>query len=72
MSTEPIRSHKDGKSSQKAFSAAMKIFQLSKSFPKEEKYALTDQIRRSSRSVGANLTEAWRKRRYQAAFDKHG
>ncbi len=46
----------------------MKIFQLSKSFPKEEKYALTDQIRRSSRSVGANLAEAWRKRRYQAAF----
>lgn len=46
----------------------MKIFQLSKSFPKEEKYALTDQIRRYSRSVCANLAEAWRKRRYQAAF----
>ena len=68
MSTEPIRSHKDGKSYQKAFSAARKIFQLSKNFPKEEKYALTDQIRRSSRSVCANLAEAWRKRRYQAAF----
>ncbi|MFM7909140.1 MAG: four helix bundle protein [Microcystis sp.] len=50
----------------------MKIFQLSKSFPKEEKYALTDQIRRYSRSVCANLAKAWRKPRYQAAFNKHG
>jgi four helix bundle protein len=72
MSTEPIRSHKDGKSYQKAFCAAMKIFQLSKSFPKEEKYALTDQIRRYSRSICANLAETWLKPRYQAAFDKHG
>ncbi len=46
----------------------MKIFELSKSFPKEETYSLVDQIRRSSRSVCANLAEAWRKRRYQAAF----
>lgn len=51
-----------------AFDAAMEIFQASKSFPREEQYALTDQIRRSSRSVCANLGEAWRKRRYQAAF----
>ena len=72
MSTEPIRSHKDWKSYQKAFRAAMKIFQLSKSFPKEEKYALNDQIRRYSHSVCANLAETWRKPRYQAAFDKHG
>jgi four helix bundle protein len=42
----------------------MDIFQLSKSFPKEEKYSLTDQIRRSSRSVSANIAEAYRKRRY--------
>src|SRR6185312_15812184 len=46
----------------------MQIFNLSKVFPKEETYSLTDQIRRSSRSVCANLAEAWRKRRYEAAF----
>lgn len=46
----------------------MDIFELSKTFPKEETYSLTDQIRRSSRSVNANLAEAWRKRRYEAAF----
>ena len=51
-----------------AFDAAMKIFELSKKFPVEERYSLTDQIRRSSRSVSANLAEAWRKRRYEAAF----
>ncbi len=46
----------------------MRVFEQSKRFPKEETYSLTDQIRRSSRSVCANLAEAWRKRRYQAAF----
>ena len=46
----------------------MRIFELSRSFPKEETYSLTDQIRRSSRSVCANIAEAWRKRRYEAAF----
>ncbi len=46
----------------------MKIFELTKSFPVEERYSLTDQIRRSSRSVCANLTEAWRKRKYPKAF----
>jgi four helix bundle protein len=49
----------------KAFEAAMAIFDLSKGFPREETYSLTDQIRRSSRSVCANLAEAWRKRRYE-------
>src|SRR5882762_3583949 len=52
----------------KAFDTAMRIFRLSKAFPKEEIYSLTDQIRRSSRSVCANLAEAWRKRRYEGAF----
>ena len=47
---------------------AMELFELTKSFPPEEKYSLTDQIRRSSRSVCANIAEAWRKRRYKAAF----
>lgn len=52
----------------KGFDSSMRIFELSKSFPKEETYSLTDQVRRSSRSVCANLAEAWRKRRYEAAF----
>jgi len=46
----------------------MEVFVASKRFPKEETYSLTDQIRRSSRSVCGNLAEAWRKRRYEAAF----
>ncbi len=52
----------------KAFTQAMEIFQISKSFPKEEKYSLTDQVRRSSRSVCANLAEAYRKKQYPAHF----
>ena len=46
----------------------MEIFQLTKLFPRDEKYSMVDQMRRSSRSVCANIAEAWRKRRYQAAF----
>lgn len=46
----------------------MRIFELSKSFPNEEKYSLTDQIRRSSRSVCSNIAEGWRKRRYELVF----
>lgn len=65
---ERIRSHRDLHVYQNARSAAMEIFELSKSFPVEEKYSLTDQVRRSSRSVCANISEAWRKRRYKAAF----
>lgn len=52
----------------KAFLLAMEIFEISKSFPKEEIYSLTDQVRRSSRSVCANLAEAYRKKRYPAHF----
>lgn len=51
-----------------AFDAAMEIFLISKGFPAEEKYSLTDQVRRSSRSVCANLAEGWRKRTYKAVF----
>ena len=51
-----------------AYKLAMEIFHLSKAFPREEIYSLTDQIRRSSRSVVANLAEGYRKRRYQNAF----
>ncbi len=65
---QAIKDHKELGVYQKAFDAAMEIFHLSKKFPVEERYSLTDQIRRSSRSVCANLAEAWRKRRYEAAF----
>jgi four helix bundle protein len=51
-----------------AFDTAIEIFEISKTFPVEEKYSLTDQIRRSSRSVCTNLSEGWRKRRYKAVF----
>jgi four helix bundle protein len=63
-----IRKHTDLDVYKKAQDVAMEIFWASKEFPKEEMYSLTDQIRRSSRSVCANLAEAWRKRRYEAAF----
>ena len=63
-----VQGHRDLEVYCRAFEAAMQIFELSKSFPKEEIYSLTDQIRRCSRSVCANLAEAWRKRRYPAAF----
>jgi four helix bundle protein len=66
--TGRIQSHFDLEVYRKAFAAAMELFELSKKFPKEETYSLTDQSRRSSRSVCANLAEAWRKRRYEAAF----
>ena len=63
-----IQNHTELQVYQAAFEAAMAIFELSKRFPVVERYALTDQVRRSSRSVCANLAEAWRKRRYPAAF----
>jgi four helix bundle protein len=63
-----IRSHRELEVYQLAFEVAMRIFELTKGFPGEEKYSLTDQIRRASRSVCANIAEAWRRRRYKAAF----
>jgi four helix bundle protein len=66
--SERIQCHRDLHVYQHAFNASMDIYELSKSFPSEEKFSLTDQIRRASRSVCANLSEAWRKRRYKAAF----
>jgi len=62
------KNFKETKVYQKAFELSMEIFKVSKSFPKEEKYSLTDQIRRSSRSVCANMAEAYRKRQYPAHF----
>jgi four helix bundle protein len=63
-----ISSFRDLNVYQLAFELQQKIFQLTKGFPKEERYSLTDQIRRSSRSIGANIAEAWQKRRYEAHF----
>jgi four helix bundle protein len=63
-----IKTHEDLKVYKMAFEAAMEIFEISKTFPKEEKYSLTDQIRRSTRSVAANIAEAFRRRRYQKSF----
>jgi four helix bundle protein len=57
-----IRSHEELNVYQLSFEAAMKIFEVSKAFPKNETYSLTDQIRRASRSVCANITEAWQQR----------
>src|SRR5437762_3221672 len=63
-----IRSHRDVEVFDQAVKVAMQIFDLTKSFPKEEIYSLTSQIRRSSRSVAICFIEAWRKRRYEGAF----
>ena len=68
MTSKPIQSHRELEVYQMAFEAAMQIFRLTKSFPVEERYSLTDQVRCSSRSICANLAEAWRKRRYEGAF----
>ena len=63
-----IRSFKELRVWQKAMDLAMRVFELTKRFPAEERFSLTDQFRRSSRSVAANIAEAWRKRRYPNAF----
>jgi four helix bundle protein len=63
-----IRHFRELRVYQNAMDAAMRIFELTKAFPLEEMYSMTDQMMRSSRSVCANLAEAWRKRRYEAAF----
>ncbi|MEO8041922.1 MAG: four helix bundle protein [Acidobacteriota bacterium] len=63
-----ILRHQDLDVYKKAFDLAMQIFELTKNFPRGERFSLTDQIRRSSRSVCSNIAEGWRKRRYEAAF----
>src|SRR5216117_979573 len=63
-----VADYKDLRVYKLAFESAMEIFELSRRWPSEEKFSLTDQIRRSSRSVCTNIAEAWRKRRYKAAF----
>ena len=65
---EKIRTHRDLRVFKLSFEAGMEIFRISKKFPKEEKYSLTDQIRRSSRSVSGNIAESFRKRKYPKSF----
>jgi four helix bundle protein len=65
---QELKGHRDLKVYQLAYKLAMDIFNASKSFPKEEKYSLTDQIRRSSRSIVANIAEGFRKRQYPKMF----
>jgi four helix bundle protein len=74
---ETIRSHFQWEPHKQAFESAMVIFEATRDFPKEERYSLTDQIRRSARSVAGNLAEAWGKRLYEGSFvskltDAHG
>ena|ERR1035437_7324354 len=64
----PVKDYRDLRVFQQARMLALQIHEVTKTFPKEEKYSLVDQARRSSRSVCANIAEAWRKRRYRAAF----
>lgn len=66
--TKRIKSVRDLEVYKLAFDAAMEIFEISKNFPKEETYSLTNQMRKSSRSVCVNLSEGWRRRRYKAVF----
>ena len=66
--SELIRSFRDLRVYQEMFALQQEIFKLTKRWPKEEQYALTDQVRRSSRSMGSNIAESWAKRRYPAHF----
>lgn len=68
MSKEFIASHQELRIYQVAFESAMQVFELSQSFPESERQLLTEQVLKSSRSVCANLAEAWQKRRYKGAF----
>ena len=65
---ERIENFRDLKVYQAAFELQQEIFELTKGFPREELYSLVDQVRRSSRSIGGNIAEAWQKRRYEAHF----
>ncbi len=66
-----IRSYKDLKVYELSYAIAMQVFKTTKQFPKEELYSLTDQVRRASRSVTANIVEGWSKRHYQSVFKRH-
>jgi len=63
-----VKTHRELRVYKVSFEASMEIFEITRGFPKEETYSLTDQIRRSSRSVSSNISEAWRKRKYPKSF----
>jgi len=63
-----VKSYRDLEVWQRSFESGMEVFRLTKTFPRDEVFSLTDQIRRSSRSVSANIAEAWERRRYEASF----
>lgn len=65
---DKIRTHKGLKVYQLSFEAGMEVYEISKRFPPEEKFSLTDQVKRFSRSVSGNIAEGWRKRRYSKSF----
>ncbi len=67
----PIRSLEDLRVYQLSYALAMEVFEVTKHFPREELYSITDQIRRSSRSVTANIVEGWAKRRYENVFERY-
>jgi len=71
MKTDVIKSCKDLKVYQMAYKLSMDVFDITKKFPKEETYSLTDQIRRSSRSVAMNIREGFAKRKYEQVFIRH-
>lgn len=71
MESKRIRSHRELDVYRMSFRAAMKIFEIYKGFPREERYSLTDQIRRSSGSVSSNISEAFRKRKYHRQIGKY-
>jgi len=66
--SERIESYRDLKVYKLAFELQQEVFELSRTFPNEERYSLTDQMRRASRSIGSNIAESWHKRRYVAHF----
>ena len=68
--SETLQSFRDLRVYKASFELQQKVFEITKRFPKEEMYSLTDQFRRASRSIGANITEAWHKRRYIAHFSR--
>ena len=68
MANKLVRSHHELDVYRIAFDTAMQIFEISRTFPVEERYSLTDQVRRSSRTICANIAEAWRRRRYEGSF----
>ena len=66
-----VKTYKDLNVFQQSYQLAMQIFEITKNFPKEEMYSLTDQIRRSSRSIPVNIVEGWAKRKYENVFLRH-